>query len=149
METNGCGFCIAQFDNIGGGQPESPAPIACGLALKSQAMLREAIIGQVERPLMFSRISWAILVVAVIATFGPQPPVHAVDSPSDKGVVFVVGGVGGWDILGPASALSVHQTSNCERHARRVGTMCRPLPALIRCGLSRAAATRKDRFHAV
>ena len=54
---------------------------------------------------MLSRKSPAVLLLAVVGatTLVSQPVVRAVDPPSDKGVVFVVGGVGGWDILGPAS----------------------------------------------
>jgi pimeloyl-ACP methyl ester carboxylesterase len=54
---------------------------------------------------MFSRKSQAVLLLAIvrIAALAPQSIAQAVDPPSDNGVVFVVGGVGGWDILGTAS----------------------------------------------
>ena len=54
---------------------------------------------------MFPGRFWYYLLSAVVGTvvFGPQPAVRAVDPPINRGVVFVVGGVGGWDILGPAS----------------------------------------------
>ena len=54
---------------------------------------------------MLSRKSPTILLLAVVGATALVSPlvVRAVDPPSDKGIVFVVGGVGGWDILGPAS----------------------------------------------
>jgi hypothetical protein len=54
---------------------------------------------------MFSRKSQAVLLLAIvrIAALAPQSIAQAVDPPSDNGVVFVAGGVGGWDILGAAS----------------------------------------------
>jgi pimeloyl-ACP methyl ester carboxylesterase len=55
--------------------------------------------------LMRFRFLAPCFVLAVFAGFvaSHQQPCRESDSSSEKGVVFVVGGVGGWDILGPAS----------------------------------------------
>jgi hypothetical protein len=49
---------------------------------------------------------FAFIVLALfgaVESFAPGPVVIAQQPPAEKGVVFVVGGVGGWDILGHAS----------------------------------------------
>src|SRR5438309_2888970 len=52
---------------------------------------------------MITRNSCVVLVVIVAAAMLAPRSIVRADPPSEKGVVFVVGGVGGWDILGHAS----------------------------------------------